>query len=201
MSAPQTSARLTVREFARQAGCDEKQVRRAIGKGLLAKDCNGLLAATEVDGQWRKPNRRGVAKIATAGADNVRTRSFVRSGADKLEVSARDDETPEEAAERIVAAAGDLLPLAKALELKENYLARHQQLSYDLKARSVVMIEEVAKAVGAEYATVRTKLLAIPAERAPAIHRLRTVVEVEDLLRSVIAEALGGLTLDRDPAA
>ena len=25
--------------------------------------------------------------------------------------------------------------------------------------------------------------------------------EVEDLLRSVIAEALGGLTLDRDPAA
>lgn len=195
------SARLTVREFARQAGCDEKQVRRAIGKGLIVKDDNGLLASADVNGQWRKPNRRGVEKIAAASADKVRTTRTVRTVADNSEVSAREDETPEEAAERIVTAAGDLLPLAKALELKENYLARHQQLSYDLKARSVVMIEEVAKAVGAEYATVRTKLLAIPAERAPAIHRLRTVVEVEDLLRSVIAEALGGLTLDRDPAA
>lgn len=195
------SARLSVREFARQAGCDEKQVRRAIEKGLISKGDDGLLSPDDVAGQWRKPNRRGVVKIANAGADKVRTTRNVRTTADNAKLSALDDETPEEAAERIVTEAGDLLPLAKALELKENYLARHQQLSYDLKAGSVVMVSEVAKAVGTEYATVRTKLLAIPAERAPALHRLRTVVEVEDLLRSVISEALGGLTLDRDPSA
>lgn len=200
MSAPAQAEHISVREFARRAGCDEKQVRRAIEKGALAKDGNGLLDAAEVDGQWRKPNRRGVAKIAAATA---RTTRNVRTRADKSAdvVIVRNDETAEEAAERIVAETGKLLTLPEALALKENYLARHQQLSYDLKAGSVVLVAEVAKAVGAEYATVRTKLLAIPAERAPAVHRCKTVSEVEDLLRSVISEALEGLTFDRDPTA
>lgn len=200
MSAPEQPERIAVREFARRAGCDEKQVRRAIEKGALLKDDAGLLDAAFVDSQWRKPNRRGVAKIAAASA---RTTGNVRNHADKSghSVSVRNDETAEEAAERIVAEKGELLPLADALALKENYLARHQQLSYDLKAGSVVLIADVAKAVGAEYASVRTKLLAIPAERAPAVYRCKTVTEVEDLLRSVISEALEGLTFDRDPTA
>ncbi|MGI4765507.1 MAG: hypothetical protein ACRYGP_10680 [Janthinobacterium lividum] len=194
------SARLSVREFARQAGCDEKQVRRALDKGLISKGEDGLLAADQVAGQWRKPNRRGVEKLS---AGPLRTTATVRTARQRGEaaVVVRTDETPEEAAERIVAQAGALLPLAKALELKENYLARHQQLSYDLKAGGVVLVADVAKAIGTEYATVRTKLLAIPAERAPAVHRLKTVTEVEDLLRGVIVEALEGLTLDRAPAA
>ncbi len=199
------SARLSVREFARQAGCDEKQVRRAVEKGLISKGEDNLLAADQVNGQWRKPNRRGVVKIAADTATNVRTTQNVRTVRDAADKpprrpSVRRDETPEEAAERIVAEAG-LLPLAKALALKENYLARHQQLSYDLKAGHVVLIEDVARVVGPEYAGVRKKLLAIPSERAPALHRLKTVVEVEDLLRSVIVEALEGLVSDGPASA
>lgn len=197
------SARLSVREFAKRAGCDEKQVRRALEKGLISKGDDGLLDEALVGGQWRRPNRRGVVKIAADNAAKVRTTANVRTSARNprnAEV-VRTGETPEEAAERIVAQVGALLPLDQALRLKENYLGRHQQLSYDLKAGSVVLIADVAKSVGAEYATVRTKMLAIPAERAPAVHRLKTVTEVEDLLRGVIVEALEGLTLDRVPAA
>lgn len=191
------SARIGQREFAKRAGCDEKQVRRAVAKGLLSKDEEGNLAADDVDGAWRKPNRRGVEKLS---ALPVRTAATVRTRADKslAAPTVRTGETAEEAAERIVAQAG-LLPLKEALELKENYVARHQQLSYDLKSGAVVLIGDVAKAVGAEYAGARKKLLAIPAEQAPALHRLRTVVEVEDLLRSVIVEALEGLTRDGAP--
>ncbi|MDH4746857.1 hypothetical protein OMP43_22800 [Sphingomonas sp. CBMAI 2297] len=191
------SARLSVRAFAERAGCDEKQVRRAIEKGLLTKGDDGKLSADDVDGNWRKPNRRGVEKIA---AKEVRTIENVRTppGRQRKRATVRTDETAEEAAERIVAEGG-LLSLAEALRLKENYLARHQQLSYDLKAGTVVLIEEVQKGVGAEYAGVRKKLLAIPAERAPAVHRLKTVAEVEDFLRSVIVEALEELTLDGSP--
>lgn len=200
------SARLSVRQFAKQAGCDEKQVRRAIEKGLISKGEDGLLDAAQADGGWRKPNRRGVDKLS---AQPVRTTANVRTNVrtrgtradNTLQVPVvRTDETAEEAAERIVAAGG-LLSLKDAMELKENYLARHQQLSYDLKAKTVVLIEEVTRTVGAEYAGVRKKLLAIPAERAPAIHRLKTVAEVEALLRSVIVEALEGLTRDGPPPA
>lgn len=199
------SARISTREFAKRAGCDEKQVRRAIEKGLLFKGEDGLLAADQVDGPWRKPNRRGVIKIAADIASQARTTETVRTDkarADKraLRPTVRRDETPEQAAERIVAES-ELLPLAEALALKENYLARHQQLSYDLKAGSVVLVEDVAKAIGAEYAGVRKKLLAIPAERAPSLHRLKTVAEVEDLLRSIIVEALEGMVSDGPPPA
>ncbi len=189
------SARLSVREFAKRAGCDEKQVRRAVEKGLISKGDDGLLNEADVAGQWRRPNRRGIEKLS---ASTVRTTRIVRTvDADKSRQvpTVRTGESAEEAAERIVARAG-LLDLKAALELKENYLARHQQLSYDLKAGTVVLIEDVTKTVGAEYAGVRKKLLAIPAERAPAIHRLKTVAEVEALLRSVIVEALEGLTRD-----
>lgn len=196
------SARLSLREFARQAGCDEKQVRRAIDKGLISKGDDGKLSADEVDGQWRKPNRRGVEKLSALPVRTTETVRTRRRSADNPASSAtvRTGETAEEAAERIVAQQG-LLSLAEALQLKENYLARHQQLSYDLKAGTVVLIADVTASVAKEYAGVRKKLLAIPAERAPAVHRLKTVAEVEDFLRSVIVEALEELTRDGSPTS
>ena len=50
--------------------------------------------------------------------------------------------------------------------------------------------------VGAEYAQVRTRMLAIPAEQAPRLHRLKTVNEIQDALMAIIVEALEGLTGD-----
>jgi hypothetical protein len=188
-----SAERLSVREFARRASCDEKQVRRALEKGMLEKGKDGKLSADDVGGQWRKPNRRGVVRIARTGADKARTSAPTSGRADM-----RDGETPQEAAERIIGER-PLLALDEALRLKENYLARHQQLSYDLKAGTVVIASEVARVVGAEYATVRTRVLAIPSSLAPAVHRAATVTEVEDLLMAAVTEALEGLTFDRAP--
>ncbi|WP_219847338.1 hypothetical protein [Burkholderia multivorans] len=84
----------------------------------------------------------------------------------------------------------------EARRVKENYLALQAQLEYDRDAGLVVAVADVAKAVGEEYAKVRTRLLAIPAEHAPRIHRLKTVIEVQDALHEIIVEALEELTRD-----
>ena len=60
---------------------------------------------------------------------------------------------------------------------------------------------DTARLVGEEYATVRTVLLAIPAERAPQIFRCKSVEEVQDMLRDFITRALEGLTLDGERPA
>ena len=50
----------------------------------------------------------------------------------------------------------------------------------------------------AVYAQLRTELLAIPAEQAPRVHRLKTVAEIQDLLEELIVEALESLTRDAE---
>lgn len=184
---------VSVSEFARRAGCDRKQVARAVQKGLISKGNDGLLDAAQADGNWRKPNRRTASRGV---GQQVRQLAVVPGGG----TTCAPGETIAEAVERIVTEQ-PLLAIADALKLKENYLGRLKQLEYDQKAGSVVLIGEVSKAVGEEYSTVRRKLLAIPAEHAPAIHRAGSVVEVTDLLRSVIVEALEGLSLDGEASS
>ncbi|HTI01485.1 MAG TPA: hypothetical protein VL752_11115 [Acidisoma sp.] len=111
-------------------------------------------------------------------------------------------ETPAEAAERIVLSTGGLLSMADAQTVKASYLARLRQLEYDTKAGQVVHIREVVEAVGAEYARVRARLLAIPAEQAPRLAQLKSVPEIQDALMRTIVETLEELTRDGDgPAA
>jgi hypothetical protein len=88
------------------------------------------------------------------------------------------------------------MTLDEARLLKEKYLGLLNQLEYDKESGLVVEVSEVTTAVGAEYAKVRTRLLAIPAEQAPRLHRLKTVVEVQDALQEIIVEALEELTRD-----
>lgn len=104
-------------------------------------------------------------------------------------------ETTAKAAERMLAA-GSNLTFDEAKRLKENYLALLNQLEYDQKSRLVVAAADVAAIVGAELATVRTKLLAIPSGHAPRIARLKTATEVQDALLEVIVDALSELTAD-----
>ena len=75
------------REFAKRDGCDERLVRNAIESGHLPTLEDGTLDPALVGTGWRKTNR----KKGAAGAD-VRTQS----------ARARPDETPEDAARRIV---------------------------------------------------------------------------------------------------
>ncbi|TCK43996.1 hypothetical protein B0G84_2344 [Paraburkholderia sp. BL8N3] len=112
------------------------------------------------------------------------------------EVTLRPGESAEEAADKILTGAVELLDFDAARCFKENYLGLKAQLEYDRDSGLVVDVTEVAKAVGAEYAKVRTRLLSIPAEQAPRLHRCKTPAELQDVLQEIITEALEELTRD-----
>lgn len=118
------------------------------------------------------------------------------TGNKPAQVTTEPGETFEQAAVRVLAANGADMNLDEAKRVKENYIALLNQLEYDKESGLVVEVASVCKAVGAEYAKVRTRLLAIPAEQAPRIHRMKTVAEVQDVLQELIVEALEELTQD-----
>jgi hypothetical protein len=111
-------------------------------------------------------------------------------------ITVRPGETPTQAADRIMTDMDVTMDFNEAKRIKESYLALLNQLEYDTKSGLVVMAADVAREVGQEYAKVRTRLLSIPSEQAPRIHRLKTVTEVQDALLAVVTEALEELTKD-----
>jgi phage terminase Nu1 subunit (DNA packaging protein) len=113
-------------------------------------------------------------------------------------VTADEGESLEDAAHRAAARSEEVLTLDEARLMKEKYLAFLNRLEYDKESGLVVESAVVAQAVGAEYARVRTRLLSIPAEQAPYLHRLKTVTEVQDALQQMITDALEELTKDGD---
>jgi len=66
-------------------------------------------------------------------------------------------------------------------------------------AGSLIEIEAVAAVVGTEYATVRSRLLAISTRAAPQVIGL-SIVAVKALLDDLIFEALDELSADAPPA-
>lgn len=170
---------VSARAFAALDGCSSTLVLRGIKEGRLKPFPDGSLDPALAKSGWRAGNRQ-----ADAGHLGAHT-SAQQAGAD-----ASLDE-----AERLIASQG-LLSLGDAERLKENYLARLRQLEYDQKAGAVVPVEAIAKRVGDAFARVRTRLLAIPPERAPRLHRCKTLPEMQDALTEAIVEALQELTAD-----
>ena len=100
--------------------------------------------------------------------------------------------------EAVAAQVGRDVKPADARKLADHYRALSNKLEYDLAAGEVVRIDVVARELTKQLAAVRTRLLAIPSEQAPAIHRCRTAAEVMDRLLGAITSALEGLTIDRE---
>lgn len=133
MSAPEVSA-VSVREFARLDGCDEKLVRRAIKAGKLPVSNDNRLDPTLAGTGWRKRNRN-----RPSGADkakNVRT------------VSAEDveDATDELFAEEVEdflnkVLSGEFAEVATAERIKENALAAKHLLTARRQAGQLVELE------------------------------------------------------------
>ena len=117
-------------------------------------------------------------------------------GNKKPKVTIEPGESTEDAVVRILSANGADWDINEAKRIKENYLALLNQLEYDQKSGQVAAVADVVKAVGEEYAKVRTRLLSIPSEQAPRLHRLKTVSEVQSALREMITAALEELTRD-----
>jgi hypothetical protein len=155
--------RISVREFARREGCDEKLVRRAINEGRLPRGDDKKLDAALVGAGWRKGNADRVPQGADTGADSADT--VVRS--DEIEV--RDGETPEEAAERLAAAAGGVPKYAESLAKKEHFLALLRELEYRQKEGQLVDLQLARSILFDEARAARDAWLNWPAKHAALI--------------------------------
>ena len=141
MSAPAT---VSVREFARLDGCDEKLVRRAIKSGKLRLSEDGKLDPALAGTGWRKANRRAADSADTA--KNVRTnvrRAKKVSAPSADEVDAASEELFAEEVESFLdnVLAGQYADTATAERVKENALAAKHLLAARKDAGSLVEIE------------------------------------------------------------
>lgn len=132
MSAPH----VTQREFAKLAGCDEKQVRRAVASGKLKPDADGRLDPALVSSGWRRPIRSSKTVADSADTPKVSAKT-VRTESVRAQVVDEND-SPTEAAAKLVMAMGATNNLAEAIRIKENFNALLKQLEYEQKSGSLV---------------------------------------------------------------
>ncbi|MBN9096068.1 hypothetical protein [Pandoraea pnomenusa] len=186
-------------EFAALHNVSRKTVTKWKERGWLvfAGDDVDVEASNAMLKKYRKDGADVVTQsVGGNTSGNKTSRPRKRVTRTDAEVTVREGETPESAAERVLIATGAEMDFDEARRVKENYLALQAQLEYDQKSGLVVAVEDVTSAVGEDYAKVRSRLLAIPSEHAPRIQRLKTAIEVEDALREIITEALEELTHD-----
>lgn len=185
---------ISIREFARRDGCSDKVVRRKIESGHLLALPDGKLDPALVGTGWRaRPSK--APEPAGKSADTLKVSAPV--SADLSAVSALDDETLDEAAERLAPSMlSQFATKADAEKAKETYLALLRKLEYDEKSGEVVKVSEVARIVGAEYAKVRSKLMEIPSSVAPMAVLMKTPEEIRALIEKEVAHALEELAYD-----
>ena len=111
-------------------------------------------------------------------------------------MEAPSDANAEAAAERILSRPGGPENRTEAEFCDAVYRARLRQLEYERESSTVVPVDDVVGAVGAELANVRSQLLALPSQLAPALAGLKTVGATEAALRDAITEVLEALTSD-----
>lgn len=153
MSAPAMSAPelVSVREFARLDGCDDKLVRRAIKAGKLPISAEGKLDRTLVGTGWRKTNRRAAGAAGQAADTPKMSAASVRTAVRKPGAPAPTSDEAEEASEELFSEeiesfldnvlAGTYADTATAERVKENALAAKHLLAARRDAGHLVEIE------------------------------------------------------------
>jgi len=182
-------------EFAALHGVSRKTVTKWKERGWLVFEGSSLDvdASNVLIAKYRRDGSDVVTQEDLGNSSAAPAKAVTRASS---RVTIKAGETIEQATTRILIATGANMNVDEAKRVKENYLALREQLEYDRESRLVVAVEDVTRAVGEEYAKVRTLLLAIPSENAPRIHRLKTVLEVQDAMYGLIVEALEELTRD-----
>lgn len=168
---------ISIREFARRAGCDEKVVRRKVKTEHIQLLADGMIDAAYLGVDWRKGDQP-VADNADSFADTRELR--------------------DEAARLVSADGAELWSKADAEKVKENYAARLKQLEYDRESGLVVAIDDVHVAVASEYAVVRNRLLGIGAKVAPTLVTVQDAEQIKAIIDEEVIEALMQLTVDVD---
>jgi hypothetical protein len=160
---------VTKAEFARRHGVSKPAVQKWERNGWLVLS-EGKVDAEASDAKLAKyrdsKDGRATAKTSKAGGKPHTSKpAQVNRPAPKV----LEDETPEQAAERIVRSYGADMPIEEAKRVKENFLALLNQLEYETKSGSLVDLE-TAKGVLYERAhAARNEWLQWPANVGPLI--------------------------------
>lgn len=180
-------------EFAVLHGVSRKTVTKWKERGWLVFDGDELNAdeSNKLLKRYRRDGTPAVTQGVTQKEKGNKPVSVTQAAA---ETHLAPGESADDVADRILTNGVQLLDFDEARCFKENYLGLKAQLEYDRDSGLVVDVAEVGKVVGAEFAKVRTRLLAIPSEQAPRLHRLKTVNEVQNVLNELLNEALEELT-------
>jgi hypothetical protein len=167
------SARLGVslREFARLDGCDDKLVRRGIGEGRLSTFADNSIDPALAGTGWRKSNAQPRANPpganrrtkATTDADTAAANADTRASVD--EALRLFEQQAAAVTERVLQGAS----YSDALRIKENYLALLRQLEYSIKSGAVIDLAEAEQTVFDLFRGVRDAWLNWPARVAPLI--------------------------------
>lgn len=167
---------ISIREFARRDGCDERMVRKGITAGYLVKDpSTGKLDAAKVGTEWRTGNRDKAAAVAArqapaAGASAARpprTRSTAdgqnrRTARTADSTSAPSDDTPPEHA-------SPFPTLAASAARKEHFLALQREQEYRARAGELVELSLARRVLFGESRRARDLLLRWPADVAALV--------------------------------
>ncbi|MGZ3272388.1 MAG: hypothetical protein ACXU82_03900 [Caulobacteraceae bacterium] len=157
---------ISIRAFAREEGCDDKLVRRAISAGHLKTFPDGSLDPGLVGSGWR-PRSSSAAKAADTRADragNVRTRpAAAATPLTEPELDLSDD------AQVAKLLSGGNADLATAERVKANALALRALLQARKSADSLVEIETAERILFEVARQARDAWLSFPSRVAPLL--------------------------------
>jgi hypothetical protein len=166
---------VTRREFARLEGCDEKQVRRALARGLLVADAEGKLDSAQVGSGWRKPRVDSKEKPAKAArADTADTAKVVRTV-----------DEPEAVAGVPVVQSAEAASLKRAVAHKEDFAGRLKELEYRQRAGEVISIDLAKEVLFTEFRAARDAWLNWPT-RYGAVIAAELGIEEADRVAEVL---------------
>jgi hypothetical protein len=83
---------------------------------------------------------------------------------------------------------------ARAIALKEQYIALLKQVEYDERVGNVVLVEDVARELAAEYAAVKNLVMGMASKLAPRVIACRTPSEAEAVIRTECEQILQTLS-------
>jgi hypothetical protein len=158
------SAGLSIREFARREGCNDKLVRRAIQYGRLATLEDGSLDEALVGTGWRKSNRRAAD---TASADTAdKPADTQRADTADIPAAAGPADIPDLALEDLLSGRGSM---AQAELAKMQALAARQQIAARKAAGELVDADLAERVLFEEARRYRDAWVNWPSKVGPLI--------------------------------
>jgi hypothetical protein len=186
MSAP--ADRVSIRQFAKLDGCDDKLVRRAITQGKLPKSEDGKLDPALAGTGWRKRNRNRPADADSAPIVRTPRTTAAKSApsADEVE-SAADNLFAEEAEDFLTKVLeGHFADQAHAERIKENALAAKHLLAARKEAGNLVEIEAAEKILFDTQRSQRDAWLNFPTRIGPVL-AAELGVEADKVVEAITA--------------